>query len=73
VAGERPLNLDQFTAAVVTLETAKVKRFGFTLEARHGKLGRTAFNLRFAETGQICSTLEYDPATTELTVQQICT
>jgi hypothetical protein len=66
------LNPEQFRAAVVTLEAAKVKRFGFALDSREDEGGRTAFSLRFADTREVCSTLVFDPATTELTVQQVC-
>ncbi len=67
LAGGR-LTPAQFSAAVLTLEEAKLKRFGFTLTALNYRDGRTQFGLRFAETRDLCAQLDFDPTTGVLTV-----
>lgn len=71
LAGGR-LSRHQFTTAVLTLEEAKVKRFGFTLTALSFADGKTRFDLRFAATGELCACLNFDPDTGELTVSHHC-
>ena len=66
------LSPDQFTTAVLTLEEAKIKRFGFTLTALNYADGRTSFDLRWAETKDLCARLNFDPDTGELTVSHHC-
>ena len=67
------LSSEQFRAAVLTIEANKVKRFGFSLSAQEAVAGKTKFSLRFADTGELCATMEFDPATHELAVDHVCT
>lgn len=66
------LTRDQFTSAVLTLEEAKVKRFGFTLTGLNFADGKTRFDLRFADTRELCACLNFDPDSGELTVSHHC-
>ncbi|RYD63480.1 MAG: hypothetical protein EOP84_33630 [Verrucomicrobiaceae bacterium] len=61
-----------FREAVLTLEAAKVARFGFRLSGTGQRDGGTHFELRFADTGELCASMEFDPATKELSVHHIC-
>lgn len=69
---EGQLNPERFRQAVLTLEAAKVARFGFKLSGVGMRDGGTHFELRFADTGELCASMEYDPATRELSVHHIC-
>ena len=71
LAGGR-LTPEQFAAAVLTLEEAKVKRFGFTLTALNYQNGRTSFGLRFADSTELCACLDFEPSTGELKVTHLC-
>lgn len=66
------LNPERFRQAVLTLEAAKVARFGFKLTGAGMRDGGSHFELRFADTGELCTSMEFDPATKELSVHHIC-
>lgn len=66
------LTESQFRVSLLALEAEKVKRFGFTLTGHKTAEGRTHFELRFAEDGKLCASMDYDSATEELDVRQIC-
>ena len=69
---DRRLTPQQFTTAVLTLEEAKVKRFGFTLTALTYQGGDTRFDLRFAGSGELCACLKFERASGELTITHHC-
>ena len=66
------LDPEQFRVAVLTLEAAKVARFGMKLSGENTAEGNTRFTLNFADDGELCATLEFNPSTGELTRQQLC-
>jgi hypothetical protein len=66
------INPQTFRQAVVTLEAAKVARFGFRLTGVGLRDGGTHFELRFADTGELCASMEFDPSTQELSVHHLC-
>jgi hypothetical protein len=66
------LDPEQFRLSVLTLEAAKVTRFGLKLSGANTAEGNTRFTLNFADNGELCATLEFDPRTGELTRQQLC-
>ena len=58
---------DRFRLAVETLEARKVARFGFRLASDVAFDGTARFTLRFADTEEICTVLQVDPLTGEIT------
>ncbi len=66
------LSAEQFRVALMTLEAEKVKRFGFTLSGENTPSGRTHFELRFADNGRLCASLDFDSGTRQLEVQHLC-
>ncbi|MHA3770809.1 hypothetical protein ACXR0O_04655 [Verrucomicrobiota bacterium sgz303538] len=66
------MSSERFRQAVLTLEAAKVARFGFALTGQAMREGGTHFELRFADTHELCASMEFDPATGELSVHHIC-
>ena len=66
------LGPEQFRLALLTLEAAKVKRHGLTLSGQNTADGRTHFELRSAEDGSLCSTMDFDSGSQELSVHQLC-
>ena len=66
------MSAERFRQAVLTLEAAKVSRFGFKLTGQPLRDGGTHFELRFADTQELCASMEFDPATRELSVHHIC-
>lgn len=65
------LRPEQFRLALLTLEAAKVKRHGLTLSGENTPGGRTHFELRSAEDGSLCTTLDFDSGSQELSVLQM--
>jgi hypothetical protein len=63
---------EQFRAAVLTIEANKVKRFGFTLFRGSRRLEQDEVHLCFADTGELCATMEFDPMTDQLSVDHVC-
>lgn len=66
------LNPEQFRAALLTLEAAKVKRFGFHLTGESAGQGRSHFELRFEEDDKLCATMDFASGSKELTVHHLC-
>jgi hypothetical protein len=54
------LKPEQFRSALMALEAEKVKRFGFTLSGENSPEGRTHFELRFADSGRLCASLDFN-------------
>jgi hypothetical protein len=71
LAGGR-LKPEQFRAALMTLEAEKVKRFGFRLSGENSGPGRTHFELRFAESGKLCASLDFHSGSKKLEIHQEC-
>ncbi len=63
---------ERFRQAVLALEAAKVARFGFKLSGVGLRDGGSHFELRFADSGDVCASMEFDPETKELSVHHIC-
>lgn len=63
---------ERFRHAILTLEAAKVARFGFRLTGTGLRDGGTHFELKFADTGDVCASMEFDPVTKELSIHHIC-
>ncbi len=70
--GTGKLDPERFSMAVLELETAKVNRYGFTLTASNSAAGVTEFILRFADSGKICTRMEFDSHNGELSVVHLC-
>jgi hypothetical protein len=66
------LTESQFRVSLLALESEKVMRFGFTLTGQKTVEGRTHFELRFASDGRLCASMDYDSATEEFDVRQVC-
>jgi hypothetical protein len=60
-----------FEQAVLALEAAKLKRFGFHLEAERLPAGGSRFKLTNLRTGEQCATLDFDGATEKLSIHHI--
>ena len=63
------LTPEQFRLAVSRLEHRKLQRFGFKLSSSVSEDGVVHFNLRFADSGESCSSIDVDPTTGELFIQ----
>jgi hypothetical protein len=66
------LDPETFRQAILTLEDAKVRRHGFTLEGTTNRDRHVIFRLRFAASGNLCAEMEFDPSTGELETQHVC-
>jgi len=66
------LSPEQFRAAVLELERAKVTRFNFTLSGTVSPEGSVEFALRFSESQKLCARMQFTPASGELTPENIC-
>ena len=63
---------ERFRVAVAMLEKQKLLRHGLTLSSEIS-LGPTVhFSLRFADTGELCASMDVDPATGEGEMQIAC-
>ncbi len=61
---------DQFRGAVVDFEKRKHERFGYTLHSAVTEYGHVQFSLRHTGSGELCASLDVDPATGQVSVQQ---
>ena len=61
---------DAFRRTVVAFEARKHQRLGYTLSSALAPQGLVQFTLRHAASGDLCASLEVDPATGEMVVQQ---
>ncbi len=66
------LSPGQFRILVETLEMKKLTRFGFKLSSRASEDGLVHFSLRFADSGDLCSSMEVNPETGKLFTQHAC-
>jgi len=66
------LSPEQFRLAVSRLEHRKLQRFGLKLSSLVSDDGMVQFSLRFAESGELCASMDVDPATGKLSVQMAC-
>lgn len=57
-----------FEKSVLTLEAAKVKRFGLHLTAERLDDGSSRFRLQNVENGKTCATLDFNPVADELEI-----
>jgi len=60
---------EQFRRSVEVFEAAKLERFGFRLSSEVSKDGKVHFNLRAAESGEWCASVEVNPVTGEAGVR----
>jgi hypothetical protein len=61
---------DEFRRTVVAYESRKLTRLGYLLDSAVTPTGVVQFSLRIAETGELCASLDVDPVTGDLTMQQ---
>ena len=71
LAGDN-LSPEHYRLAVARLEDRKLKRFGLKLNSAVSEDGLVHFTLRFANTDEICSSIDVAPETGEMTVQHSC-
>lgn len=63
---------EQFRVLVSILEQQKLKRFGMKLSSTVAADGVVRFSLRFADTDELCASMDVDPETGKLTTQIAC-
>ena len=63
------LSPDQFRLLLNTLEKKKLERFGMKLSSTVSTEGVVCFTLRFAQTDELCATMDVDPTTGKLSIQ----
>lgn len=66
------LGPEQFRLLLGTLEKRKLKRFGLKLSSDISIDGVVHFSLRFAETDELCASMDVNPITGELSTQLAC-
>lgn len=66
------LGPEQFRQSVARLEDRKLRRFGLKLSSVVGEDGIVHFTLRFADTGELCASMDVDPMTGKLATQLGC-
>ena len=66
------LDPEQFRVLVNTLEDQKLKRFGMKLSSTVTADGVVHFSLRFADTDELCASMDVDPETGKLSTQLAC-
>ena len=67
------LGPEQFRLSLARLEAQKLKRFGLKLTSAVSKDRIVHFSLRFADTDELCASMDVDPMTGKLTTQLACT
>ncbi len=63
---------DQFRNAVAAFEARKLTRFGFALDSALSVGFMVHFNLRFADNGELCASMDVDAHTGQVVVQHAC-
>ena len=63
----------QFRVAVTLLEKQKLLRYGLTLSSEISPGPTVHFSLRFADTGELCASMDVDPETGDAEMQIACT
>jgi hypothetical protein len=66
------LSPEQFRLGLTRIEDQKLKRFGLRLSSMVSDDGIVHFSLRFADSDELCASMDVDSATGELTVQPAC-
>ena len=66
------LSPEQFAMTVATFEKRKLGRLGFRLSSAISKGSMVHFSLRFADTGDLCASMDVNPKTGEIEVQPAC-
>src|ERR1043165_3173117 len=66
------LNSEQFRALLEELERQKLKRYGFQLSSAVSEDRIVHFSLRFADTEELCSSMDVDPETGKIHTQHAC-
>ena len=66
------LSPEQFRLGLTRLEDRKLKRFGLKLSSAVFEDGTVHFTLRFAESDELCASMDVDPLTGKLSVLPAC-
>ena len=66
------LSPERFRVAVTMLEKQKLLRHGLTLSSEISEGPTVHFSLRFADSGELCASLDVDPVTGEVEMQIAC-
>lgn len=66
------LSPERFRRAVTMLEKEKLRRYGLVLSSEISEGPTVHFSLRFANTGELCASMDVDPATGEAELQIAC-
>lgn len=66
------LSPEQFRLGLTRLEDRKLKRFGLKLSSSVSDDGVVHFTLRFADTEELCASMDVDPMTGKLAIQPAC-
>ena len=66
------LSPDQYRMVLAELEDRKLKRFGLKLSSSVSDDGMVHFSLRFADTEELCASMDVDSRTGKLSVQPAC-
>lgn len=66
------LSPEQFRLGLTRLEERKLKRFGLKLNSSVSDDGVVHFSLRFADTEELCASMDVNPLTGKLAIQPAC-
>jgi len=66
------LSPEQFRLGLTRLEDRKLKSCGLKLSSLVSEDGTVHFNLRFADSGELCASMDVDPVTGKLAIQPVC-
>lgn len=69
---EGELTPKEFAHTVTALEKRKLTRLGFTLSSAVSEETIVHFSLRFADTGELCASMDVNPQTGDIQVQPAC-
>lgn len=66
------LSPEQFAHMVSAFEKRKLTRLGFTLSSALSEDSIVHFSLRFADSGDLCASMDVNPKTGDIEVQPAC-
>ena len=66
------LSPEQYRLGLTRLEDQKLKRFGLKLSSSVSDNGMVHFSLRFAETDELCASMDVNSVTGKMAVQPAC-
>ena len=66
------ISIRLFHALLDTLQKSKLHETGMKLSSSVSEVGVVHFSLRFADTDEVCASIDVDPATGKLTNQLAC-